>query len=223
MNVIDPTEPASAPDRADHGATSADGGRLTARLTGTSLHRALAARGARAHTAAVAGAFAALAVVNTVLNELYARSGFPVSYAEGQTTFDGGRLKEFYAVVLDEGSMGFYWATQLFDYVFMAAFALFGLAAASRLVRAAEARSQPRTATLAAAGAGAAVAGAGLDAIENLISFVMLAQPRTFADWIALPYSTAAAAKFAAVTVGMACLLLATAATAVAALTGRRR
>lgn len=195
----------------------------TTRLTGTRLHQALAARSPRTHTLALLGAFGALAVVNTVLDELYARSGFPVPYAEGQTTFDGGRLKEFYAVVLDEGSMGYYWATQLFDYVFMAALALFGVVAGSRLVRAAQRRSRPRIATLAASGAGAVVAGASLDAVENLISFVMLAQPRTFADWIALPYSAAAAAKFAAVTVGMVCLLLATVAVTVAAVRGRRR
>ena len=31
--------------------------------------------------------------------------------------------------------------------------------------------------------------GALADAVENLISFAMLADPQGFADWIALPYS----------------------------------
>ncbi len=45
--------------------------------------------------------------------------------------------------------------------------------------------------------------GTMFDVIENLISFVMLANPNEFANWIALPYSAVAVAKFACITVGM--------------------
>lgn len=223
MNTIDPITTDTTTTLDDPDATARSPHRVTARLTDTRLHRALIARRARTHSLAVAGAFVALAVVNTVLDALYARSGFPVPYAEGQTTFDGARVKGFYAVMLDGGTMGYYWATQLFDYVFMAALALFGLTAGSRLVRAAHTRALPRIEVVAAAGAMAVALGAGLDAVENLLSFVMLAQPRSFADWLAVPYSSAAVAKFALVTLGGLGLLIATVATAAAALTGRRR
>lgn len=59
-------------------------------------------------------------------------------------------------------------------------------------------------------GAGLSVMlGATFDAIENLISFVMLANPQGFANWIALPYSGFSAAKFALITLGMALLIAA--------------
>jgi hypothetical protein len=47
------------------------------------------------------------------------------------------------------------------------------------------------------------------DAVENLISFVMLADPDGFADVLVLPYSTAAVIKFVCIAVGMLALLAA--------------
>jgi len=52
------------------------------------------------------------------------------------------------------------------------------------------------------------VSGAALDALENLLSFLMLASPQAIPQPLALAYSTAAAAKFALLTTAMICLLL---------------
>jgi hypothetical protein len=37
---------------------------------------------------------------------------------------------------------------------------------------------------------------AGFDALENLVSFFLLANPQDFADWLVYPYSSFAAIKF---------------------------
>ncbi len=52
------------------------------------------------------------------------------------------------------------------------------------------------------------MAGAICDAVENLISFVMLANPQGFADWIAPPYSGFAVVKFAMITAAMLALIV---------------
>ena len=50
--------------------------------------------------------------------------------------------------------------------------------------------------------------GAAFDALENLVSFVMLADPQGFADGLALPYSTFAVAKFVCLASAMALVLV---------------
>lgn len=63
------------------------------------------------------------------------------------------------------------------------------------------------------------ITGASFDAIENLISFAMLAAPSDFSDALAYPYSTAAAIKFLAI--GPAILFLFGSAIMAAARTAR--
>jgi hypothetical protein len=53
------------------------------------------------------------------------------------------------------------------------------------------------------------MAGAGFDAVENLLSFVMLSRPDQIPKALALAYSAAAAVKFALLTLAMLTLLLA--------------
>jgi hypothetical protein len=60
-----------------------------------------------------------------------------------------------------------------------------------------------------------------MDALENLTSFVMLADPQGFADLLALPYSGFAVVKFALITAGMAAVLISLALTATGRLSGR--
>ena len=66
------------------------------------------------------------------------------------------------------------------------------------------------------------MAAACADALENVISFAMLANPTGFADWIALPYSAVASFKFAGMTAGMALLALALIMIALGKLFGQR-
>ncbi len=50
--------------------------------------------------------------------------------------------------------------------------------------------------------------GTMLDGLENLTSFVMLAQALNFPDWIAMIYSSFAVLKFGAIGVGFCCVFL---------------
>lgn len=159
------------------------------------------------HSGALIASFVALGQVQSRLDALYAASQHPVDYATGQTTFDAARIKGFYAHMQEAGSLDIYVQTQQFDFVFMLAMACFGVMLGSFVARAGRDRSAARS--LGFVAAGLAVAGALLDALENAVSFVMLAQPQGFADWLALPYSGFASAKFAAITLAMLCVLLA--------------
>lgn len=142
-------------------------------------------------------AFGAFRATNIVLDQMYARSQFPVPYQEGQTEFSGELIKSYYQVMIDAGTLNIYWQTQLFDYLFMAAMFLWGITMPLLVRRLYTKGSWPyRLASFAAL---SIPFGAAMDAVENLISFVMLAQPLTFPDWLAPIYSSFAAAKFAGI------------------------
>lgn len=150
--------------------------------------------------------FGAFRLTNVYLDVLYARSQFPVSYPIGQTAFRGELIKSYYQVMLDAGTLPIYWQTQLFDYVFIATMFTFGLVMPLLVRRLYRPTSFPyRITTLAAT---LIPLGALCDAIENGWSFLMLAQPLTFPDWIAPVYSTFAVLKFGAVGAGYVCVLV---------------
>ena len=48
-----------------------------------------------------------------------------------------------------------------------------------------------------------------MDALENLVSFLMLTNPTGFADWLIYPYSSFAVAKFALYGVGYLWIVIA--------------
>jgi hypothetical protein len=161
------------------------------------------------HGAAAAASFATLGIVNGLLNRLYEASNHPVSYAEGQTSFDATAIKGWYDAMSKAGTLDVYVGTQLFDFVFMAALALFALAASSVVRRL---NGPWRPGMMAATIGGLAIVGGTIfDAVENLVSFVMLADADGFADWLALPYSGAAVIKFALIGTGFVILAAATA------------
>jgi len=148
----------------------------------------------RAHGIAAMAAFVALGASNAVLNRLYEASGHPVDYATGQTSFSASQIKSWYATMEAGGTLDTYVATQLFDYVFILAVFAVGALGATFLARV-TGSARGRGSSL---GAAALIGtGAALDAVENLISFVMLANPQGFPDWIAVPSSAFAVAKFA--------------------------
>lgn len=159
------------------------------------------------HVAATAVAFGVFQAVRVTLDAYYAASNHPVDYATGQTTFDAERIKGFYAVMEQAGTLDIYVRTQLVDFGFLTMIAVFGL-----LLGTLVARSGPQGSWARKAGLGAAVAavfGALCDASENAVSFIMLANPQGFADWLALPYSAFAVLKFALITLAMALVLVA--------------
>ncbi|MCW9042411.1 MAG: hypothetical protein OQK05_03625 [Pseudopelagicola sp.] len=129
------------------------------------------------------------------LEAAYGASGHPVGHAAGQVTFSAAAIKGYYAQMQAEGGLGLYRWSQVLDCGFLLAILGLGWGLATLGARAARPNSHARKAARAAAFF--TVAGAAMDAMENAVSFVMLANPQGFADWIAWPYSAAAVAKFA--------------------------
>ena len=142
--------------------------------------------------------FAQARVAQIWLDGFYARSEFPVPYYIGQTRFNGETIKGYYQVLIEKGTLDIYVQTQLVDYVFMAAtfLSFFCLAAAvMRSVR--SVFTEGWLLSIARVFVWLAPCAAVMDALENLVSFFMLANPTDFADWLAIPYSAFAVSKFA--------------------------
>lgn len=149
------------------------------------------------HGALAFVAFGLMRFANIILDASYAESLFPVPYYVGQTAFSGEQIKEYYAFMIDAGTLNVYWQTQFIDYAFIGMVIITGLLLPSFV-----ARLHAKGSWLAAITFGFALLmplGGLFDAIENLISFVMLSQPETFANWLAIPYSTFAVLKFGAI------------------------
>lgn len=136
------------------------------------------------------------------LNASYAASRFPVPYHVAQLSFDAARLKAWYATLQGLGTLPLYLHTQHVDFAFIASVLALHPLVLLLVARALPAggRWQQALVALAALSAVAPLA----DALENGISYVMLANPQGFAPWLAQAYSSAAALKFAAFTLAYA-------------------
>jgi len=164
------------------------------------------------HSACALGAFLFLGRAKAALDASYAASQHPVDFFTGQTGFSGQLLKEYYAHMEAAGTLGTYVKTQLIDFGFILGVALCGLFIGTFIARLAHKGSFAQKLGIAAALT--VMLGAGFDAAENMVSFVMLANSDSFANWIALPYSGLAVAKFAMLTFGMGLAALSLAANA---------
>jgi hypothetical protein len=151
-------------------------------------------------------ALAANLVATAWLNASYARSRFPVPYHEAQLSFSADRLKGWYAQLADFGTLDVYLRTQHIDHVFILTVLVLHVCVllwASRLFPADHMGRRLMT----GAALWSAVAPLA-DTLENLVSYVMLADPAGFADGLALMYSSLAAVKFAAFTFAYVALAL---------------
>lgn len=128
------------------------------------------------------------------LNNLYAETQFPVSFFEGQTTFSGPLIKSYYEELLRLNTFEAYVFVQWADYLFMLTVLLSHFLAMVWLYRLQQQGSIWQT--LALIMIYVAPSAAFFDALENAISFIMLANPTDFPDWIAIPYSAFACLKF---------------------------
>lgn len=130
-----------------------------------------------------------------ILERSYVLSLFPVPYFEQQTSFDPVKMKEWYAFMIEQGTFGIYIKTQFIDFAFIAAVILAGFTAWTFV-----ANLYPQGSFFEKYGKKLAfalpIAGA-FDVFENLVSFVMIANPESFADSIIIPYSSFAVLKFA--------------------------
>lgn len=121
--------------------------------------------------------------------------------------------------MIETGTLDIYRTTQLIDFGFILAIACMGIFVCTLIARAARDGSWGRRLGLIAGLC--AIAGALSDAVENGWSFVMLANPLGFANWLALPYSGFASLKFALITLAMLCLLTSVVLAATGRLTGK--
>lgn len=171
-----------------------------------SLQQRIASLSLIVHGLLAFGAFMLLGFVNSTLDASYADSKFPVPYGVGQTTFDGELLKSYYQFMIEQDTLGIYWRTQFIDFGFIASMFIVGLLIPTLLRRIAF----PSTwAYSILTWAGILIPmGAIFDAIENLNSFIMLVQPQTFPNWLALPYSAFAAIKFGCIALGMLAMVI---------------
>lgn len=148
-----------------------------------------------AHIALGGAVFMGFGAVKSVLDTSYAASKFPVDFMTGQLAFSAQKIEGYYDVMQEAGTMGIYLRTQIIDYGFMLGVALLGLVLGSLMGRMGPMGGFARK--LGFLAACLAVTGACLDALENLLSFGMLATPGSIPGALALIYSGAAAAKFA--------------------------
>lgn len=128
------------------------------------------------------------------LDPLYVLSEFPVNFFVGQTTFNAQELKSYYAVLIERGTLNNYFWVQIADYLFMLTVFVAHVALMVACYRSLPAR--PFLKKFAWVMVFIAPMAAGFDALENLVSFFLLANPQDFADWLVYPYSSFAAIKF---------------------------
>lgn len=166
----------------------------------------LASKSILLHTVLTAAVFVGFNVVKNELDASYAASNHPVDYATGQTTFSGEAIKGFYAHMQELGTLDIYVKTQIIDFGFIAMMMLMGLFIGALVSRVGpDGGYGRRIGKLAGL---SVICGAVFDIIENLFSFVMLANPTNFADFIALPYSASAVFKFALIALGLLLVIL---------------
>lgn len=129
-----------------------------------------------------------------LLNTAYAASGFPVPYWQAQLSFDHEKLKGWYGFLIKNQTLDLYVHAQFIDFIFIASVLILHTAALLALSRAVPAQSKVRLALIWAAAISAIAPLA--DAVENGISFIMLANPTGFEPLLAIAYSSVAAIKF---------------------------
>ena len=142
-----------------------------------------------------AAALATNFVATDFLNGAYAASGFPVPYWEAQLSFDHEKLKGWYSFLLGKQALGRYLYAQYVDFAFIGSVLVLHTSALLAVSRAFPPLSQYRQAMIWAALLSMIAPLA--DAVENAISFIMLANPTSFEPMLALAYSSVAALKFA--------------------------
>lgn len=153
------------------------------------------------HAGLMLAAFAAFQAVKARLDASYAASGHPVNYATGQLAFDAEVIAGYYAAMQAGGTLDIYRQTQMIDFGFIASMMVLGALLGTLVARLGPDRSLGRRLGMAAAGL--TLAGAGFDVAENLLSFALLRDPANLPQGLALAYSSAAAAKFALLTLAM--------------------
>ena len=151
-------------------------------------------------------AFAANGLATAWLDASYAASRFTVPYHEAQLSFSAARLKAWYAQLVEFGTLDVYLRTQYIDHLFILTVLVLHGAALLLVSRLFPAGHRGRRLMVGAALWSALAPLA--DTLENLVSYLMLANPAGFPDGLALLYSGLASVKFAAFTGAYAALII---------------
>ena len=130
-----------------------------------------------------------------ILNASYDLSKFPVPYYEAQLSFSADKIKEWYSYIIEEQTLGIYLKTQHIDFIFISSVLLLHFFALMLISRFYPQDNKGRKLLIVCALVSTIAPLA--DIVENLISYVMLASPNDFPDWLAFLYSFSAAIKFA--------------------------
>lgn len=140
-------------------------------------------------------AFAFNSWASKTLTASYVASKFPVPYFVAQLSFSPEKLKAWYSTLIELGTFDVYVKTQHIDSLFIVSVLMlhgFALVLISRMF-AANSKGRKIMVVCAMISAIAPIC----DQLENLVSYVMLANPTSFADGLAYIYSSFAATKFA--------------------------
>lgn len=147
-----------------------------------------------AHGLCALASLGTLAWVQQALAERYLLSKHPSQYRPGAPDFDADRVRTQLTQMQSEDTLDALVTAQLFDFWFMLAIAVFGIAFAGLVARFAKAGTQ--AASLVAWAVPLVLTGVVFDICENLTSFVIFANPQGAADWLIYLYSGFAVLKF---------------------------
>jgi len=132
---------------------------------------------------------------SSTLTASYIASQFPVPYYVAQLSFNPDQLKIWYATLQQLGTFDVYLQTQHIDSLFILSVLILHCLALVLVSRLFSADSKGRKIMVACALI-SAIAPIS-DQLENVVSYIMLANPSNFADHLAYIYSSFAATKFA--------------------------
>ena len=136
----------------------------------------------------------------------FEQARFPGSLFTAQLAFDADLIRTQYATLIANGTMSTYITAQILDYLFIIGLGAFGYFLHVAIARA---HSEGSTWHKVARVAGLlVVTSASFDAIENIASFMMLADPTGFAPWLAPLYSSLATAKWSIAAIGTPLLVV---------------
>jgi hypothetical protein len=148
-----------------------------------------------------------LATIGYVAVEVsFATTKYPVSLLEGQLAFSGTAIKSHYAALLAQGTFDRFVLTQVIDFAWIIGLMLTLFFAHVAIARGQPAGSHWRQLALRLAVVAPMIAAS--DAFENAVSFVMLADPKGFPDWLAPLYSGFAALKWSWAVIGVSLIII---------------
>jgi hypothetical protein len=148
-----------------------------------------------------------LAIVGYVAVETsFVTTKYPMSLFEGQLAFSGAALKSHYSTILAQGTFNRFVLTQVIDFAWIIGLMLTLFFTHVAIARGQAADSAWRHFALRLAVIAPLIAAS--DAFENFVSFIMLANPQQFPDWLALLYSGFAAIKWSWAVIGVALILI---------------